>query len=117
MSAEIASLARLRDPIGVSPLSFWAATAQKRGRSIKILREERPVSWRPSPRRPDAGSGERRHLGSHPQRRHRLRREAPQLFCSGRGAMFETVPQGILDAAQCIPGDGPRAALDVTLID
>ena len=38
---------RTFDPVSVSPLSFWAQTAEERERSFKILRDERPISWHP----------------------------------------------------------------------
>ena len=39
--------ARAYDPVSISPLSFWAGTAEDREASFKILRDERPLSWHP----------------------------------------------------------------------
>lgn len=38
---------RQYDPVSVSPLSFWAGTADEREEKFKILRDERPISWHP----------------------------------------------------------------------
>jgi len=47
MSVELGNPARTYDPVSISPLTFWADTAEGRERSFKILRDERPVSWHP----------------------------------------------------------------------
>ncbi len=35
------------DPVSISPLSFWALSAEEREPFFKILRDERPISWHP----------------------------------------------------------------------
>ncbi|MEE6176103.1 cytochrome P450 [Mycobacterium sp. 050134] len=100
MSVETASRARSYDPVSVSPLSFWAATAEEREQSFKILRDERPVSWHP----PIEGALMEAEIdGLWVVTRHEdiaYVSKNPQLFCSGSGVMIEAVPEDILDAAQ-----------------
>ena len=43
MSVELGNPARTYDPVSISPLTFWADTAEGREQSFKILRDERPV--------------------------------------------------------------------------
>jgi hypothetical protein len=45
MTVELGRPTRSYDPVSISPLSFWADSAEGRERSFKILRDERPVSW------------------------------------------------------------------------
>jgi cytochrome P450 len=88
------------DPVSISPLSFWASTAEVREESFKILRDERPVSWHP----PLEGSlMTPEQDGFWAVTRHAdvvaVSRD-PELFCSGQGVMMEEVPEDILEAAQ-----------------
>jgi cytochrome P450 len=88
------------DPVSISPLRFWALTAEERETSFKILRDERPLSWHP----PVEGAMMvpeidgvwvvTRHADIAYVSKH------PELFCSGSGAIMEAVPEDILDAAQ-----------------
>ena len=100
MSVETASLARSYDPVSISPLSFWSATAEEREESFKILRDERPLSWHP----PIEGALMEAEIdGLWAVTRHEdiaYVSKNPQLFCSGQGVMIEAVPEDILDAAQ-----------------
>ena len=47
MTVNLARSRRAYDPLSVSPLAFWAQTADEREETFKILRAERPVSWHP----------------------------------------------------------------------
>lgn len=100
MSVELGRPGRTYDPVSISPLSFWADTAEGREQSFKILRDERPISWHA----PIAGAlmvpeiegvwAVTRHEDIAYVSKH------PDLFCSGQGVMIEAVPEDILDAAQ-----------------
>jgi cytochrome P450 len=100
MSIELSHPARTYDPVSISPLSFWADTAEERERSFKILRDERPISWHP----PIAGALMAPEIdGVWAVTRHEdvsYVSKNPDLFCSGQGVMIEAVPEDILDAAQ-----------------
>ena len=99
------------DPVTISALSFWAATAEEREPSFRVLRDERPLSWHP----PMEGSLMLpEHDGIWAVTRHedivRVSRE-PKTFSSAYGVMLEEVPEDILDAAQSFLGmDDPRHA-------
>jgi cytochrome P450 len=88
------------DPVSISPLSFWALTAEEREPFFKILRDERPVSWHP----PIEGALMAPEIdGVWVTTRHEdiaYVSKNPDLFCSGQGVMIEAVPDDILDAAQ-----------------
>ncbi|NKQ54219.1 cytochrome P450 [Amycolatopsis sp. K13G38] len=100
---------RSYDPVSVSPLSFWAATAEERERSFRILRDERPVSWHP----PLEGAlMPPQQEGVWAVVRHedivRVSKDY-ETFSSAHGVMQEEVPEDILDAAQSFLGmDPPR---------
>ena len=102
-------VARPYDEVSISKLSFWAATAEAREASFRILRDERPVSWHP----PMEGSlMAPEHDGFWAVTRHedivRVSRE-PKVYSSAYGVMLEEVPEDILDAAQSFLGmDDPR---------
>jgi cytochrome P450 len=90
---------RTFDPVSVSPLSFWALTAEEREPSFKILRDERPISWHP----PIEGA-----LVPAPvdgvwvvTRNEDISyvSKNPELFCSGGGVMIEAIPEELLEAA------------------
>jgi cytochrome P450 len=100
MSVELGNPARTYDPVSISPLTFWADTAEGREQSFKILRDERPVSWHP----PIEGALMVPEIdGVWAVTRHediQYVSKNADLFCSGRGVMIEAVPDDILDAAQ-----------------
>jgi cytochrome P450 len=97
------------DPVSISPLSFWALTAEEREPFFKILRDERPVSWHP----PIEGT-----LIPAPvdgiwaiTRNEDIvyASKNPEIFSSAQGVQIEAVPDDILDAAQSFLGmDGER---------
>jgi cytochrome P450 len=100
MSIATGQPARTYDPVSISPLSFWADTAEGREKSFKILRDERPVSWH----RPIDGALMVPEIdGVWAVTRHEdisYVSKNPELFCSNQGVMIEAVPEDILDAAQ-----------------
>lgn len=103
---------RAYDPLSISPLEFWSATADQREETFRVLRRERPVSWHP----PLEGAlMPPENDGVWVVTSHELIREVsqhPELFCSSRGFQFEEIPEDILDAAGSFLGmDDPRHAL------
>lgn len=109
MTSTINSPRRAYDPLSVSPLSFWAATAEEREETFRVLRAERPISWHP----PLEGAlMPPENDGVWVCTSHELIAEVskhPELFCSGQGFQFEEVPEDILEAAGSFLGmDAPR---------
>lgn len=100
MGSQTLTAARSYDQVSISPLSFWAKTAEERERSFKILRDERPLSWHP----PIEGALMEAEIdGLWAVTRHEdiaYVSKNPNLFQSGQGVMIEAVPEDILDAAQ-----------------
>ena len=97
------------DPVDISSLDFWAQSFEERERSFKILRDERPVSWH----RPIEGSMMEPEIdGVWVVTRHEdvcYVSKHPELFCSGQGITFESVPEEMLEAAQSFLGmDGAK---------
>jgi cytochrome P450 len=97
------------DELSVSPLSFWAETAEEREETFKILRKQRPISWHPPlegalipPENEGVWVVTTHELISYVSKN-------PQLFCSGQGFQFEEVPEDINEAAGSFLGmDAPR---------
>ncbi|MDX1875092.1 cytochrome P450 [Mycolicibacterium sp. 120266] len=109
MASQTLTATRSYDQVSISPLSFWAKTAQEREQSFKILRDERPLSWHP----PIEGALMEAEIdGLWAVTRHEdiaYVSKNPNLFQSGRGVMIEAVPEDILDAAQSfLAMDGPQ---------
>ena len=102
--------ARAYDAIDLSSRAFWSTTAADRERSFAVLRAERPVSWHPPvedalmpdpadrgywavTRRADIATVSRNN----------------DVFLSGRGVMFESIPEELLEASQSfLAMDPPR---------
>lgn len=108
MTSTVASM-RTYDPVSVSPLSFWAATAEEREETFRVLRAERPVSWHP----PLEGSMmPPQQEGIWAVVRHEdivAVSKDPQTFSSAHGVLQEEVPDEILEALQSFLGmDAPR---------
>ncbi|WP_163800364.1 cytochrome P450 [Mycolicibacterium sediminis] len=98
------------DPIDLSSRAFWATTAVDRERSFSELRAERPVSWH----RPvdDALMEDPDDRGFWAVTRHAdivaVSRDS-DTYLSGRGVLFETVPEELLEASQSfLAMDDPR---------
>jgi len=101
---------RAYDAIDLSSRAFWSTTAADRERSFAVLRAERPVSWHPPvedalmpdpadrgywavTRRADIATVSRNN----------------DVFLSGRGVMFESIPEELLEASQSfLAMDPPR---------
>lgn len=100
MTIEATHSVRPYDPVSISPLNFWAQTANEREKSFKTLRDERPVSWHP----PIEGALMPAPIdGLWAVTRHEdisYVSKNPDLFCSGQGVMIEAAPEDILDASQ-----------------
>ncbi|HXY65389.1 MAG TPA: cytochrome P450 [Mycobacterium sp.] len=105
-----AATPRAYDPIDLSSRAFWSTTAQERERSFALLRAERPVSWHPPVE--DA-------LMTDPDDRGywAITRRADivtvsrnnEVFLSGKGVIFENVPEELLEASQSfLAMDPPR---------
>jgi cytochrome P450 len=105
-----AATPRAYDPIDLSSRAFWSTTAQERERSFAELRAERPVSWHPpvedalmtDPDDPGYWALTRRDDIVAVSRNN-------EVFLSGKGVMFENVPEELLEAAQSfLAMDPPR---------
>src|SRR6266550_2987817 len=100
---------RAYDPLSVSPLAFWAQTADEREETFRVLRAERPVSWHPPlegalvPPENDGVWVVTRHEHIVEVSRN------PQLFCSSKGFQFEEIPEDVNETAGSFLGmDAPR---------
>jgi cytochrome P450 len=97
------------DPLSISPLPFWAKTAEEREETFKVLRAQRPVSWHP----PIEGSlVPPENDGVWVVTTHELISEVsknPEIYCSSRGFQFEEIPEDVNEAAGSFLGmDAPR---------
>lgn len=101
------------DPIDISSKAFWSTTAAEREKSFAQLRAQRPVSWHrpveetlmPDPEDP----------GFWAVTRHAdiltVSRDS-ETFLSGKGVLFDTVPEELLEASQSfLAMDAPRHTL------
>jgi cytochrome P450 len=101
---------RAYDAIDLSSRAFWATTAADRERSFAVLRAERPVSWHPpvedallpDPDDPGYWAVTRRADIVSVSRNN-------EVFLSGNGVMFESIPVELLEASQSfLAMDPPR---------
>ncbi len=98
------------DPVSVGSLEFWSLTPEGREERLRVLRDERPVSWQ----RPAEGSmlPQEDDAGFWAITRHAdiaAVSKDPETFCSGQGVMIEDVPSDILEAASSfLATDAPR---------
>jgi cytochrome P450 len=106
----VPGVSRAYDAVDLSSRAFWSGTAAERERSFAVLRAERPVSWHPPvedalmddpldrgywaiTRRADIATVSRNN----------------DVFLSGKGVLFETVPVELLEASQSfLAMDPPR---------
>ncbi|TRW79858.1 cytochrome P450 [Mycolicibacterium sp. 018/SC-01/001] len=109
----IAATPRPYDPVDLSSRAFWATTARERERSFAVLRAERPVSWHPpvedslmaDPDDPGFWALTRRDDIVAVSRDN-------DTFLSGKGVLFENVPEELLEASQSfLAMDPPRHTL------
>ncbi|MBI3223848.1 MAG: cytochrome P450 [Mycolicibacterium cosmeticum] len=101
------------DPIDLSSRSFWATTAAEREVSFAQLRTQRPVSWHKPVE--DALMDDPADNGFWAITRHAdiatVSRDS-DTFLSGKGVLFETVPEELLEASQSfLAMDAPRHTL------
>jgi cytochrome P450 len=104
------SATRDYDPVDLSSRAFWTTTAAEREESFAVLRAERPVSWH----RPveDSLMPDPSDPGYWAVTRHAdivaVSRDS-ETFLSGKGVLFETVPEELLEASQSfLAMDPPR---------
>ncbi len=109
-TAGVSGASRAYDPIDLSSRAFWSTTAADRERSFAVLRAERPVSWHPpvedalmqDPDDPGYWAVTRRADIVAVSRNN-------DVFLSGRGVMFESIPVELLEASQSfLAMDPPR---------
>ncbi|WP_284225779.1 cytochrome P450 [Mycobacterium antarcticum] len=98
------------DSIDLSSRAFWSTTAADRERSFAELRKSRPVSWHPPVE--DALMHDPADRGFWAVTRHAdivtVSRDS-DTFLSGRGVLFENVPEELLEASQSfLAMDPPR---------
>ncbi|HEY0226549.1 MAG TPA: cytochrome P450 [Mycobacterium sp.] len=110
MTVMTSGSARAYDTIDLSSRAFWSTTAADRERSFAELRAERPVSWHPpvedalmpDPDDPGYWAITRRADIAAVSRNN-------DVFLSGRGVMFESIPVELLEASQSfLAMDPPR---------
>ncbi|OBK21806.1 cytochrome [Mycobacterium asiaticum] len=101
---------RTYDAIDLSSPEFWARTAEERERSFAVLRAERPVSWHSrvkdtlmdDPDDPGYWAVTRRADVVTVSRNN-------DVFLSGKGVMFASIPEELLEASQSfLAMDPPR---------
>lgn len=102
---------RVHDEVDVSSTAFWSLSPEERDRSFEILRRERPLSWhRPA----EGGLVPQDHVdpGYWAVVLHEdvvAVSKNPQTFCSGRGVMFEDIPEEVAESASSfLILDAPR---------
>jgi len=102
--------ARPYDPVDLSSRAFWSTTAADREKSFAVLRENRPVSWHPPVE--DALMHDPEDRGYWAVTRHAdivAVSKDSETFLSGKGVLFENVPEELLEASQSfLAMDAPR---------
>lgn len=102
--------ARPYDQLDVSSRAFWAGTARERELTFAQLRSNRPISWHPPVE--DALLTVPDDPGFWAVTRHADIAQVSRLsdvFISGRGVLFESVPEDMLEASQSfLAMDPPR---------
>ena len=105
-----ATLERPYDPADLSSAAFWSGTAIDRERTFAELRRERPISWHPPVENALFQDPDDRGFWAvvrHADLVEVTRRH--QDFISGKGIVFDSMPQELLDAGQgFIAMDPPR---------
>ncbi len=105
-----ATFERPYDPADLSSAAFWSGTAVDRERTFAELRRERPISWHPPVENALFQDPDDRGFWAvvrHADLVEVTRRH--QDFISGKGIVFDSMPQELLDAGQgFIAMDPPR---------
>jgi cytochrome P450 len=102
--------ARAYDPIDLSSRAFWSTTAAERERSFAVLRAERPVSWHPPVEDALMHDPDDRGYWAVTRRSDIVTvSRNNEVFLSGKGVIFENVPEELLEASQSfLAMDPPR---------
>jgi cytochrome P450 len=108
--SPLTSTTRVYDPIDLSSRAFWSTTAADREKTFAVLRADRPVSWHPPVE--DALMHDPADRGYWAVTRHAdivtVSRDS-DAFLSGKGVLFENVPEELLEASQSfLAMDAPR---------
>ena len=101
---------RAYDAIDLSSRAFWSTTAAKRERSFAVLRAERPVSWHPPVEEALMPDPDDRGYWAVTRRSDIVTvSRNNEMFLSGKGVMFESIPEELLEASQSfLAMDPPR---------
>ena len=104
---------RSYDPIDLSSRAFWSGSAAERERSFAVLRAQRPVSWHPPVE--DSLMHDPSDPGYWAVTKHAdivaISRNS-EVFLSGKGVLFENIPEELLEASQSfLAMDPPRHTL------
>jgi cytochrome P450 len=102
--------ARAYDAIDLSSRAFWSTTAAERERSFAVLRAERPVSWHPPVEDAVMPDPDDRGYWAVTRRSDIVAvSRNNEVFLSGKGVMFESFPEELLEASQSfLAMDPPR---------
>jgi cytochrome P450 len=102
--------ARAYDAIDLSSRAFWSTTAVERERSFAVLRAERPVSWHPPVEDALMPDPDDRGYWAVTRRSDIVTvSRNNEVFLSGKGVMFESIPEELLEASQSfLAMDPPR---------
>ena len=102
--------ARAYDAIDLSSRAFWSTTAAERERSFAVLRAERPVSWHPAVEDALMPDPDDRGYWAVTRRCDIVAvSRNNEVFLSGKGVMFESIPEELLEASQSfLAMDPPR---------
>ena len=108
--SPLTSPTRAYDPLDLSSRAFWSTTAADREKTFAVLRADRPVSWHPPVE--DALMHDPSDPGYWSVTRHAdivtVSRDS-DAFLSGKGVLFENVPEELLEASQSfLAMDAPR---------
>jgi cytochrome P450 len=105
-----AGTTRTYDPIDLSSRAFWSTTAAERERSFAVLRAERPVSWHPPVEDALMQDPDDRGYWAVTRRADIVAiSRNNEVFLSGKGVIFENVPEELLEASQSfLAMDPPR---------
>ncbi|HWT49735.1 MAG TPA: cytochrome P450 [Mycobacterium sp.] len=101
---------RTYDAIDLSSRAFWSTTAAERERSFAVLRAERPVSWHPPVEDALMHDPDDRGYWAVTRRSDIVTvSRNNEVFLSGKGVIFENVPEELLEASQSfLAMDPPR---------
>jgi cytochrome P450 len=101
---------RAYDAIDLSSRAFWSTTAAERERSFAVLRAERPVSWHPPVEDAVMPDPDDRGYWAVTRRSDIVAvSRNNEVFLSGKGVMFESFPEELLEASQSfLAMDPPR---------